>query len=370
MNIAIISPEQSVMGRVRLNRFVSELCKHTDVQIDFWGWKRNSEADNSDICANRIKTQIIFFRNTSSKASIFDYVMWMIVLFVFVVKTEKKDIYYCLGLDSAFPLALINKFRRSRYIFDNADNLYMSHSWPKIVRKLLIKFEAFAIQGSNIQIVPGNSRIDSNYAYKTVVLKNGPTEDILQEAKKIAEEKKYSRKDKFRIYVNGLLTEERGIGQILDAANMIIDIDYELIVCGEIKGESASRLIKLPVVKYLGKLRYVDALALYYCASLCITLYDPAIEINRKAEPNKWGDCEATGTKFIANEEIETLSNYERTGLCVKCPYSDAGRLAFLIKEEYKKYQSGCRLDLNESIKQTNQLDMDKFVNEYIVKKA
>ena len=38
-----------------------------------------------------------------------------------------------------------------------------------------------------------------------------------------------------------------------------------------------------------------------------MSLYDPSIEINTKAEPNKWWDCAVTGTPFITNFGIDTL---------------------------------------------------------------
>jgi hypothetical protein len=81
----------------------------------------------------------------------------------------------------------------------------------------------------------------------------------------------------------------------------------------------------------LGELTFEESLATYYRAHLAFTFYDPQIEINRIAEPNKWGDCVVTGTPFITNTEVQTARSYLENKQCLAVAYSDHEGLARLL---------------------------------------
>jgi hypothetical protein len=72
-------------------------------------------------------------------------------------------------------------------------------------------------------------------------------------------------------------------------------------------------------------------LANYYRSDLAFIYYDPAIEINRLAESQKWTDCWATGTAFVSNSEVVTLKPYIVRGACFHLRYDDDEGLAGLI---------------------------------------
>jgi len=368
MDIAIISPEESAINRVRLYRLISVLRTKENVKIEFWGWQRNITRQDEAPGIN-LSSKMILRRPINGKVGLLDYIYWMIAVSIKALFSPKKDLFYCVGLDSAFPLAIISSLRKVRYIFDNADNLYMSHKWPVFIRWMLKECEEFAVSHSIVQIVPGISRISVKSLNKSIVVRNCPTNDILSKAWSIAQNKSYTRTDKFRIYINGLLTEERGSKQIYSALMRLSNVDFELIICGELKSKSAEMLTQLPQSKYLGKVGYIEALSLYYCSYLCITLYDPSIEINRRAESNKWCDCEATGTKFVANQEIETLSYYKSIGLCETFQYNDVDQLVNIIKKEYENYKLGLKWQPVNAEKR-NTVSIEDFVDKYIVEKV
>jgi hypothetical protein len=61
-------------------------------------------------------------------------------------------------------------------------------------------------------------------------------------------------------------------------------------------------------------------------------LYDPAIPINRVAEPNKWHDCVLFGVPFIANNGIETAAPFVDAGACRLVTYGDATGLTNVLR--------------------------------------
>ncbi|GEC97402.1 hypothetical protein ZRA01_34750 [Zoogloea ramigera] len=104
-----------------------------------------------------------------------------------------------------------------------------------------------------------------------------------------------------------------------------------VLIAGRSNSPEGDLLIKHSFAEYLGPVSNEEALACCYRADLVFTFYDPSIPINVVAEPNKWGDCVATGTPFLANSEIETAKPFYQSGCCFLTPYADYQKLAELL---------------------------------------
>ena len=81
----------------------------------------------------------------------------------------------------------------------------------------------------------------------------------------------------------------------------------------------------MPNVTHYGELSQHEALALYRQADLACTFYDPAIQINRYAEPNKWWDCVFMGTPPVLNEGIATAKSLIESNACFVVVYDQSG---------------------------------------------
>jgi glycosyltransferase involved in cell wall biosynthesis len=137
------------------------------------------------------------------------------------------------------------------------------------------------------------------------------------------------------IYINGWLSATRGIRTLLEAVSLIkqAGLPIKVIVAGRVACDDAERLVRLKCVENLGMLTNEEALAIYYRSHVAYTYYDPSVSINRLAESQKWTDCWATGTPFICNAEVETVSPYVRASACFTAPYLDSLALAKLVQE-------------------------------------
>ena len=138
---------------------------------------------------------------------------------------------------------------------------------------------------------------------------------------------------RLELYVNGLLTETRGIRTLLNALGLCRAGLLRVLVAGMLACAEAEELVTLPCVEYLGLLSGEESLATYYRAHLAFTFYDPKIAINRVAEPNKWGDCVATGTPFVTNAEVQTARPFLLRKQCVAVPYADDTGLCELLTD-------------------------------------
>lgn len=263
-----------------------------------------------------------------------EYLIWMVNLYLYARQAPSADCYWCVGLDSAIPIAVARVAHRQRMVFDHADNLSKSYFLPPVAKRLIEQLERWVAREAQIHLVPSEVRWPAPDRNRRVV-PNLPSRLTVQEAVRIAEERGYQRPRLLTVYVNGWLTATRGLAVLSDA--MVIlqrrGTPLRVLVAGGIGGPEANGLIEDVRTEYFGTVSNAEALALYFRASIVFTYYDPRIEINRLAEPNKWGDCIATHTPFICNEEIATARNYTIQGCCVSLPYNDSAGLARVLEE-------------------------------------
>tara|TARA_R110002020_G_scaffold276833_2_gene492137 strand:+ start:8193 stop:8627 length:435 start_codon:yes stop_codon:yes gene_type:complete len=124
-----------------------------------------------------------------------------------------------------------------------------------------------------------------------------------------------------------------------------------VVAAGAAETEEARSFISRDEVDYLGVISNEESIATCYRVTAMLTYYDPAVEINLIAEPNKWGDCLSTATPFICNQEILTSVRYVDSGLCYRCPYDDVIALAETICVIARSHRFTPKEDLCEGSK-------------------
>lgn len=256
------------------------------------------------------------------------YPVWMLKLWWnFLWKTKGRPL-YCLSFDTAVSAAFA--FRR-KFIFDEADNFSMLSKWPGWMRKVFEWCERFAAKKARIHLLPSRFRT-KKVRPNDRFLPNMPTRAAVDAAKSLAQERGYAPGPVLTVLVTGRLVEDRGLRPMLEAYRKVGPEVVRLLVAGRTFAKESEDFVNEPGVEYLGVVTNEEALALNYRAHLTLTYYDPATEINRVAEPNKWGDCIVTNTPFIVNSEVETAKEYVDAGACFHVPYNDSDALAELLK--------------------------------------
>jgi len=259
------------------------------------------------------------------------YPLWMWKLFWRCLKANPRTIFVGISFDTALPMAVASLLGGTTYVFADLDNISLSYRWFWPFRVVLSQVEKFIAARCALHILPGHSRC-ATPGPRERFLRNSPASKIIAEAKQIACERGYQRGITLTVYVNGWLVETRGLQVILDAYKKCPSGVVELLVAGKDGCAALEELNSLPGVAWFGKLGAAESLALYYRSHLVFTYYDPTIEINRLAEPNKWEDCIATQTPFMVNSEVQTAQRFITAGACVHAPYHDADALAFQLR--------------------------------------
>lgn len=330
------------IGDLSQNAFATKLeqvLRKGGYRYQFWGWDRNRK--QADRALEREEHKKILLRGGGQarwQLGLY-YLIWMAAVFWTTLRNRTDAVYICSRFDAAFPVAVASLFARRPLLFANRDNISMSYRWPGPVKWLFKKLEEFVARRSVVHLLPSESRWHERSPNVRVV-PNTPTRDLLAEAREIADRKGYRRPDDALVlYVNGWLTARRGARMILEALRECTDSRVRTLVAGTPLCPEAEDLLRLENVTYLGTLSAAESLAVYFGSHVVLTFYDPAIEINRLAEPNKWGDCIATGTPFITNSEVVTARKFIEADACFHVPYGDSRGLRDTICELVKDRQ-------------------------------
>ncbi len=329
--VVLIAPLGEPGKRVRLAKIIRIIKRHHHYDIAYWGWQRISDetlgAGLDGIVESRALLTGGGFRSVLTR---FYYLAWMLRVFSAVLWYAPRHV-YCLGLETALPTWLASRLRRRvRYVFDDADRLVLLWNLPKPIKKIITVFEQRVSQAATTHIVPTLARYD----YRTTRLYeivNMPEQDQVEEAKRFVKSK---RDNRLHIYVNGWLDKSRGL-ELIDCTAEILekescgDIVFNVAI-GRITGKPLS-FLERSNVNYLGNLPYIQSLAEYSANDVVVTFYDPAIQINRYALPNKWGDAIVMNTPIILNEGIETALPLISAGIAFTVPFDDPPAFAALL---------------------------------------
>ena len=136
------------------------------------------------------------------------YPVWILMVFLNLIIFRPKKV-IAMGLETGSACYLASLFFDFDYIYDDPDRFVLVFSMPKFVKCILIRFEKLVSERSALHIIPSTLRYDY-HSEKFFVLQNTPTRAQYEYALR----KKRTRPKGFIVYVNGLLTDSRGLAVI------------------------------------------------------------------------------------------------------------------------------------------------------------
>ncbi|ELR63772.1 hypothetical protein C942_03441 [Photobacterium marinum] len=319
-NVHIYSVGYNINSQPYLSKLAKVLSCYTD-KITFHCWRRKNTPSSSE--HKGVKTRVLLnYGNDGSKYVALVYPIWMFLVFIdCLFKRKSGDVVICSKFESGFPVALLCHFKKIKFIYLDRDNLAFSYRGHPIVKSIALKLESFVARQAILHLVPGENRVYEQRD-NIRVIHNTPHSETLAEAEKKINKWQHLRSDnKLNVYINGWMSERRGIDFILNTIekceNMKLPIHF--IVAGSGDDRVINRLELFKSVSYIGCVSNADALAIYYVMDLLLSFYDPVYEIHQRAEPNKWYDALFTSTNVIVNNDIKAseifIDNYGFTGV-------------------------------------------------------
>ncbi|MFL7020135.1 glycosyltransferase family protein [Vibrio cyclitrophicus] len=167
-----------------------------------------------------------------------------------------------------------------------------------------------------MHVIPGPSRNYTESSNVRVVY-NTPSSIVVNSSNYAIK-----KDNRFKIYVCGWFNENRGIESIISLLSLLDKDEYVIIAAGNL-GKYYDEFVENEVVDYLGHLTSSDSFSVYKDIDVVLSFYNPSVEINRKAEPNKWYDCVLNNKPFITNTGIETVEPFLSAGLAYTVEYGD-----------------------------------------------
>ena len=356
--IIFLAPLPSLGKRTRLTK-MSSVMLSLNYRIRFFGWEREEGEINELGPTNDQITEIVLMRGGgyASTAARARYPLWMAKVFLQVLRLGRNKVIFCLGWESAFPAVIAAWFTGSRIVFDDADRFSMILRLPSIANRALQALERWTSRRSTLHIVPGFSRYDWQHE-KMFVLRNCPLSTDYEKAALISLERP---KGSLVLYANGWIGDTRGAPILLKLLNEadLHDLDLHLVLAGRIEGLNAAMLTKHSKVTFVGEVPQSNALAWYNVVDCVLTLYDPAVPINRKAESNKWGDAIFLGCPIIVNSEVETARELVDASVAFSFPYGGVTELIDLVSELIKRPEKIRRASLATEAVRPEYLEYD-----------
>lgn len=324
------APVPAIQARTRLAKMARVLLMK-GYTIKFFGWERiRGEFEEKRWGGEGVSEHIVLRGGGyATRRARLLYILWMFVVFLRMLRVPRSTICFCLGWETAFPGRLAALISGARIVFDDADRFSLLIKVPRPLKTLLVALEKWTSNACELHIVPGWSRYEWQHD-RMVLLRNSPmTEDyeFAQSAQVV------KPPGDLVLYVNGWIAWDTGAPVLLDALKVLDEerIEYTTVLAGRVVSDAGEKLLKHHRTMYYGHLPQREALALYKVADVVLTMYDPAVEINRHAESNKWGDCVYFETPFIVNSEVETAKSFVDAGAAFAVPYNDARGLGRLL---------------------------------------
>lgn len=349
--VRIVAPLGNPYRRTRLVKMLDGY-QRAGLKVEFWGWRRDRTAEESATPPEIPIRHLLRRGRYSSRLRGVLYPLWSLRVFTSTLWSSPEAVVHAVGLESALPVALARIVRRKLLlIYDDPDRTSMVVSSPRVVSRALRLLEHWTQKRSDLHIVPELRRYPEGMrSSRSVIIENVPaTADV---EKSMLEAPILDRFPGITVYVNGWLTQRRGLSHLAEIGDSLVDNPHVRFLAAGRVGDSWGKLfVGLPNVVYVGEVSQVRALAMYREADIALTLYDPAFTINRYAAANKWLDCVITATPFVVNEEVVTASQYLEDGSALPVRYATikddlVDLIANLVEDRERLQKAAARLRL------------------------
>ena len=318
-----------------------------EVNIFYWA-RTGAERTTIDPIFEGVK--FCAFTQTAKPRSlevIFLFVQFQIWILRGLIR-EKKDFVIAFTFYTIFP-ALVYKFfinRKCKVIYDPRDYVANTYRINRFLCFILRFCDNVFIRISDFVIFPDRQYFNYYGMFKLsskkyFILPNS-TSDRYNEVKNIDIYKKFHiPKDKLIIPVLGYFSENRGEKILFDCIKRNVK-NILFVFAGDIRDQRYLDFFeKHKNILFLGRVPYLDALAIMKNAVLVPQLYDPKLKNNAYAFPTKYYDCLMVGTPIVVSKgQIDVATEIKENHFGWIIDYEDSESLMQII-QDYSKSSEG-----------------------------
>jgi glycosyltransferase involved in cell wall biosynthesis len=248
-----------------------------------------------------------------------------------LLKIRPVIIHVC-DLDSAFPVLFYRLLRKkTKVIFDVFDTYtLLVQAKSEVLGKLVRPVELLAASRADAFVTVSRERLKFFSGVKlrlTEIIMNCPPDCGSPE---------FPQGEKngnvFRIVYAGVIAKHRGLIEVAEAIKDIDDVEF--IVAGRVMdSQVAGKLNNYPHVKYVGQLKFDEALMLERSADVIPLLYDLNMPLSKSATPNKLFEAMMLGIPVITNVCQDLVKEID-CGLIVEYSSKSVREQILLLKND------------------------------------
>ncbi len=245
--------------------------------------------------------------------------------------------------------ALYSRVFRSCLIYDIRDPALSSRRFSKLAQKCVGIADRFVIETAKGYVLPGENRLG-------LLRRHGVDEKkevvVVRNSCHVNEHHRSARLRWLRtrrtgvvpvVSLLGYLERGRGVEWVCGLANRVGA--FQVIAAGPCRRAEIRRVFDAGGnVQYYGVVASAEAQLIMAQSDATSLLYDPAVEANRLAEPNKFFESLMLGVPVLVSEGISFASEVKREGLGVVVRYGDDDSLLTGVAMLGEMYSEGLGL--------------------------
>lgn len=293
--------------------------------VHFIGWDRRSEPPrNIDLGGGQL--HVLRYSRPLSRSSLWAQIRFSLFT-IQQLSRLRPDVVCAANEENAVRVLPFRKLLYKRLVCDVIDSqrdVFSNRILP--VRLLWSFISELAHISSDTLIATDHTRFQrfGRHKCKTKVIGNYPEDPGEGLSKQFPA-------GKITIYVAGVLTENRGLRQILGAIKDLPDVS--ITAAGwPTDAFSSETFIRHPQVHYLGHVSLAKSLELAANSDAVLTFYAPNCRNNILASPTKLYEAMSVGRPVIMNREAQVAKWVEEKSLGFTCAYEDRDGLRNIVQ--------------------------------------
>lgn len=258
---------------------------------------------------------------------------------------ENRDLYdviHACDFDNGIVAKKIAKKYHKKFVYDVFDYYSASHSFPKLLKKMIIKSENKVISSADATIICSEQRIkqiEGSTPKRLVIIHNSPYKEILSMANE--DFSLMVQSDKVKIGYVGILSRARLLKEIVECISMRDDVEFHIGGFGQLNDYMKEASNIYSNIYYYGKISYPDTLKLEEEVDILTAIYDPSVDNHKYAAPNKFYESLMLGKPLIMihNTGMDSIVDKYDLGVTIDFNKNDFNKaLDKLIMEKNNWY--------------------------------
>ena len=291
------------------------------VELIFWNRTNRHIPKNNEpfsrIAYNKMAPYGLGWKNLKAQ------IAWQFWLFRKIISEPNCLIYAC-DADTALTSAVFHRFRNHTMVYDQFDQI-SSRFNSKFMQKLSDLIDLYISARAELTVVAGEAR---KFKTKSIILVVSNNPDLPLSPIKI------KSPGELKISYCGVLQDDRGLLELIDAINSIDNVSLAIAGFGPLQEAIESRISSS--VKFLGRLSPSEVIKEYERADVTYVAYDPNKANNRKAASSKLYESAISCTPCIVSEGTNLANISREFDIGWPVTYGDREELRSLLQKLMK----------------------------------